>query len=478
MKKIIAALFLGTCTLFCNVSAAPDQRPNIVFILADDLGWADLPDYGNKFNEAPNLTKLAREGTRFTNAYASAPVCSPSRGAILSGQYPPRVGITEFISGFWRPYEKVLAPVNKTQYLPLEQITFAEQLKQAGYVNGYFGKWHLGDRDYGPEKQGFDTTYVAGGGAYFFPKAKISGLPKVKDGTYMTDLLTDLTLKFIEEKRDKPFFAFLSFTAVHIPLEVKKELADKYRKKSGMPGYVNNPEYAALLENMDTNIGRIMQKLDELHMDHNTIVIFYSDNGGLTKSNLNSKQIVTNNLPLRDEKGTVYEGGIRVPMIVKWAGKVPAGRVSTERVSGTDLYPTFLALADAKNNPAQKLDGVSLKDLLLNKKPLKERPLFWHYPHYHHMVPTSAMIEGDYKLIEKLDDTTLELYNITKDPGEQMPITTMPGKRKEMHTKLVAWRKSLHADMPRPNPDFDAAKRSEIDNSKMPGLVSTGEKEN
>ncbi len=460
-----------------QASTNQTPKPNIVFILADDLGWADLPIYGNAFNEAPNLSKMAQEGMVFDNAYAACPVCSPTRASIQSGQYPARVGVIDFIPGHWRPYEEVTVPSNRTQYLPLETITFAEKLKEAGYATGLFGKWHLGHGDYEPIHQGYDEQVMFTGSPFFNygdnMSPKQEGIPEDK---VLSEALTDMGISFMEKNKDKPFLLFLSHFDVHVQLDAQDSLIQKYLAKDKAEGYPSNAIYAAMVENIDNSVGRIEAKLKELGLSENTIVIFFSDNGGLVqrfdektllaKSKMHYYEgndlqyIASSNAPLRAEKGTVYEGGIREPMVVKWPPKVKAGSLNHSLVSSVDFYPTFLDLAGVAPDSAQQLDGVSLMEVFTKSVEKTERSLFWHYPVYHHDQPASVIRKGKYKLIENLVDGSLELYDLSTDIGEASNLAeTFPELAKELHEELIAWQADVKAERPKPNPEFDPTKR-------------------
>lgn len=422
------------------------RKPNILFILIDDMGWSDLACYGNAFHETPHIDRLALQGMRFTDAYAACPVCSPTRASIMSGQYPARVGVIDFITGHWRPYEELRVPINRTQYLPLEIVTLAEFLQAAGYATGHIGKWHLGGKEHAPEKQGFDYVRQQG--------------PNQKDKRVTA--YTDRALEFIEQNADRPFFLHLSHNTVHIPLQAPQELVEKYQNKPKPTAGVNNPTYAAMVEHLDTNVGRILAQLDELGLSDDTIVVFFSDNGGLRQTYTGKGPIVATNAPLRDEKGTVYEGGIRVPLIVRWPGVVePAGECRVP-VTSVDFYPTFLEIAGTRKPAAQPLDGQSLMPLLRQRGRFKDRAIYWHYPVYHHSTPAGAIRDGDWKLIEFFTDGTRELYNLKDDIGEQKDLASVfPRRTAALQRKLSAWRKSVDAAMPGPNPDFDPARRQE-----------------
>ena len=480
--KIHAKLIIIISFFIYNGCSSPQQSidnpPNIVFILADDLGWADLPAYGNKFNEAPNITKLAQEGMKFDNAYAACPVCSPTRASIQSGQYPARVGITDFITGHWRPYEKVIVPKNRTQHLPLENITFAEKLKEAGYATGYFGKWHLGWGEHIPTNQGYDEQVVYNGGGFFGYGPRMDPPKEFPEEKVLSEALTDLSISFIERNKDKPFMLFLAHYDVHVQLDAQPELIDKYLSKEKVDGYPSNAVYAAMIEHVDNSVGRIEAKLEGLGLAENTVVIFFSDNGGLVsrfdkiplhaKSKLHiyegdtMQYIASSNAPLRAEKGTVYEGGIREPFIVKWPGKVANASLNQSLVTSVDFYPTFLELAGLTPDPNQILDGKSFVDLITKGQKNYDRPVFWHYPVYHHDVPASVIRKGDFKLIENLVVGSLELYNLADDISETQNLAaSMQDKTSELYGLLKAWQKDVKAEFPIPNPDFDSEKRYE-----------------
>ncbi len=449
-REFITSISAGAAALALQpvftLGKAKSRKLNFMFILIDDMGWPDLGCYGNPFHETPNIDRLARQGMRFTDAYAACPVCSPTRASILSGEYPARVGVIDFIPGHWRPYEKLRVPKNRTQFLPLEVTTIPEALKSAEYVSAMIGKWHLGGKQYAPEKQGFDFVRQSG---------------RNQNDKRVT-AFTDFALEFIEQNQNKPFFLYLSHHTVHIPLEAPKELIEKYQNKPKPSVGVNNPVYAAMIEHLDRSIGRLLQKLDELKLRENTVVIFFSDNGGLRQHYQKIGPIVSSNTPLRDEKGTLYEGGIREPLIVRWPGVVQPGSTCSTPVISVDFYPTLLEIAGVAKPDHQALDGESIVPLLKQAGPLPERALYWHYPMYHHSAPAGAIRQGDWKLIEFFEDGRLELYNLKEDIGETKNLTqSKPQKAKELHQKLLTWRTSVHADMPQPNPDFDPAKRNE-----------------
>jgi uncharacterized sulfatase len=470
-----ALLILSTCT-GNPADKLKGSRPNIVFILADDMGWADLPVYGNRFNEAPNLTKMAESGIRFTNAYAAGPVCSPTRASIMSGQYPARVGITDFITGHWRPYEEVIVPKNRNQYLPLEIYTLGEAMRDAGYATGYFGKWHLGGGKYYPKNQGFDISNVYQGGGFFHYADRMEQPIEVQPGTLLSEALTDLSIDFIGKNRDRPFFLYLAHYDVHVQLDADSALIQKYLQKEKTGGYPCNAVYAAMVEHVDNSLGRILDGLDELGLAQNTLVVYFSDNGGLISRFdriplvARSKQylyegdtllyIASSNKPLRAEKGTVYEGGIREPLIVQWPGKINGGQVSDAIISSVDFFPTFAELAGVELPSTQVFDGESLLEVLTGGGFDMERAIFWHYPVYHHDAPASVIRKGEWKLIHYLHNDKRCLFNLAEDMGETTDLSGQePEKTDELYRLLEEWRADVKAELPVPNPDFDPERR-------------------
>lgn len=478
MKQLILflLLFSGFAIVYAQKLPVPINKPNIVFILADDMGWADLPCYGNTFNEAPNIDKLAEAGIRFTNAYAACPVCSPTRASIQSGQYPARVGVIDFITGHWRPYEKVIVPRNRTQYLPPEIVTLAESVKKAGYTTGYFGKWHLGfNKDTSPESQGYDKVHVYNGGGYYHPK--FSPEPEKEYKGRLSEILTQMSTEFIEANKEKPFFLFLAHYDVHVQLDADKDLVNKYLMKEHYDNYPGNAVYAAMVEHVDNSVGKVILKLEELNLEQNTIVIFFSDNGGLigrfdkiplldegslpVYENSPLKYIATSNAPLRAEKGTVYEGGIREPLIVMWPGKIKAGTVSDAIVSSVDFYPTLLEIVGVEK-PDQVLDGKSILPELLANNSDAERAIYWHYPVYHHAQPMGAIRKGDWKLVQNFVTGKFSLYNLKADISEAMDLSEVYPEKTAVLTQLLkTWQTDVKAEFPVPNPDFDESRRYE-----------------
>ena len=430
-----------------------DRPPNIVFLLIDDMGWPDPACYGHAFHETPRIDRLCAEGTKFTDFYAATPVCSSTRGTIQSGQYSARVGITDFIPGHWRPFEKLVVPPIE-HVLPASIKTPGDALKAAGYTTGYFGKWHLGpENTHGPHTRGYGVTARTIGQDFRTRRKTNDSGPK------RIDLLTDQTLWFIERHKDRPFFVTLSHHAVHIPLEGTPEAIEKYRNKPKPAAGVNHPVYAAMVADLDRSIGRILDRLDELDLTGRTLVVFTSDNGGLRKIYTGIGEVVSTNAPLRDEKGTLYEGGIRVPMIVRWPGVVKPGTVCREPATTADLLPTFCEAAGAKL-PEQPIDGASLVPLLDDPQAKLDREaIYFHYPHYHHSRPAGAIRSGDWKLIEFFDDGPLELYNLEEDIGETANLAgRLPERAEQLRKMLAGWRQSVAARMPAPNPKHDPAR--------------------
>ena len=441
--------------------AAPPAKPNFVFFLIDDLGQTDLSCYGSKLYETPNIDRLARRGMRFTDAYAACCVCSPTRAAVMTGKYPARLHITDWIAGHARPFAKLQVP-DWTKFLPHEEVTLAEALQPAGYASGIFGKWHLGGDAYKPETQGFAVNL--GGDHRGQPPSYFSpyGIPSIPDGPkgeYLTDRLADEAEKFLDAQRDKPFFLYFPHYAVHTPIQAKPEMTAKYRAKveGGGTGEQKNAAYAAMIESVDQSVGRLLKKLDDLKIADRTYVIFTSDNGGLIP--------VTHNAPLRAGKGSPWEGGTRVAAIVAGPG-IEASTTCAVPIISVDYYPTLLALAgapgDAKHNAA--VDGESLVPLLKQTGGLKRNAIYWHYPHYHPggATPYGAVREGDFKLIEFYEDGHVELYNLKDDVGEQNDLSAkLPEKTAQLKQRLSAWRQNVGAQMPAPNPNFDPEKEKQ-----------------
>ena len=439
-----------------------DDRPNVVLIVADDLGWADLGCYGSKFHRTPNLDRLAEGGRRFTRAYAASPVCSPTRAALMTGKHPARLNLTDWLPGQPdRPAHKLNRPEIRME-LPLEEVTIAERLKGAGYSTGHIGKWHLGGVGFEPTKQGFDVN-IAGDDtgtplSYKAPFRRngrsMPGLEEAPQGQYLTDRLGIEAERFIDAHKSGPFFLYLPHYGVHTPMVAKDETVAKYPKWDGTPhGRQENPIYAAMLESLDDAVGRVVAALDRAGLADRTILIFTSDNGGLaTREGANSPATI--NSPLREGKGWLYEGGLRVPLIVRWPGRIEPGVEPTPAWAG-DLAPTIAGLT---GQPAiEGIDGESLAALLTEGKPLDPRPLYWHYPHYANQGgrPGGAIRDGDWKLVESFEDDRRELYNLARDPGESTNLADKdPDKARELASKLAEWRSSVGARMPSENPNY------------------------
>ncbi len=449
---VFASLFLGTQ----QAGAASPDRPNIVFILADDMGWPDLACYGHAFHETPVLDRLAAEGMKFTHFYAATPVCSSTRSTIQTGQYSARTGITDFIQGHWRPFEKLIVP-KIDHHLQAGVKTPGDTMRAAGYTTGYFGKWHLGrDKTHLPDQHGYDVTERQLGKDFQrWRKNKARGPKGI-------DFLTDAALWFLEQSKEQPFFLTVSHYAVHIPVEGRAKTIAKYEQKKKPAGGVNHPIYAAMTENLDTSVGRILNKLDELNLTPNTIVVFSSDNGGLRKIYTGVGETISTNAPLRDEKGTLYEGGIRVPLMVRWPGVVKPGSVCEEPTTTADLLPTFGEMGQAQL-PSQPIDGASIVALLKDHAgSLDREAIYFHYPHYHHSTPAGAIRAGRWKLIEFFADGSLELYDLQEDIGERNNLAAKkPQLAKKLQKQLAQWRQHTGARMPTVNPKADAARAAQ-----------------
>jgi arylsulfatase A-like enzyme len=484
--------------IFAAVAEDAPSRPNIIVILADDLGWADLSGYGSTFHESPHLDRLSDEGMRFTQAYSSSPYCSPARAALLTGRHPARLKITDYIpSNGWTGK---LLPAEMKMELPLEEVTLAEVLRDAGYATWSVGKWHLGDLGFYPQDQGFQVNiagnHSGGPPSFFWPYGNEKGVtvarPKARDdkvgyhytpvpgllaggkpGEHLCDRLTSEAINLIEHRRkDEPFFLYLSYYDVHAPIMAKPELTEKYRAKAatlGLPSVPDapryhvdnrvhggkkmemletqvNPVFAGMVETLDSNVGRLMAKLEELGIAENTLVLFTSDNGG---DNVSSQR------PLTGCKGWLYEGGVRVPWIVKWPGVTKPGSTSDMPITLTDIVPTVLEATGLPARPDLHADGVSIVPLLGGSKEPVHESLFWHFPHYgnHGAGPSSSVLAGDWKLIHWIESDSVELFNLSKDLSEKNNVAAQhPEIVKNLRERLETWRTETAANMPRPKP--------------------------
>ncbi|MBN1818270.1 MAG: sulfatase [Sedimentisphaerales bacterium] len=484
IKAIGAGAFLVTipgCAKSVERTKGEAKKPSFVFFLVDDMGWTDAGCFGSSFYETPNIDRLAASGVRFTNAYAACPVCSPTRASIMTGKYPVRLATTDYfgapqpdtVDRHWTK-DKPLLPARYQDYLPHEEITVAEALKKAGYATFFAGKWHLGGEAYWPEHQGFDMNKGGhdrggpyGGKKYFSPY----GNPRLEDGPegeHLPDRLATETVKFISDHKTDPFLAYLAFYSAHTPLMSREDLRQKYLSKKSRLGLEaqwgqegdrkvrlvqEHAVYAGMIEAMDQAVGKVLDSIEASGLADNTVVIFMSDNGGLSTSEGHP----TSNLPLRAGKGWLYEGGIREPMIIRWPGVAKAGSACDEPVISTDFYPTLLDMAGLPATPKQHIDGRSMAPLLTGKmKSLKREAIYWHYPHYGNQggSPGSAIRAGDWKLIEFFEDNHVELYNLKKDISEQNNLAEkMPQKASQLRKMLHQWRKETGARMPTPNPN-------------------------
>jgi arylsulfatase A len=523
---LLAALLVAAAS--GGAEAADPRPPNVVLFLLDDLGWRDLGCYGSSFHETPSIDRLAEEGVRFTDAYAACHVCSPTRASLLTGKYPARLHLTDWLPGRKQfPFQRLLnAPIEPA--LPAAEVTLAEALREHGYATAHIGKWHLGEEPHGPRSQGFDLQVPRWNKGWpnkgYHAPFELEGLPD-QPGEYLTDRLTDEAERFITAQRDRPFFLYLSHFAVHDPIEGRADLVAKYRERrdrvrdraatgpefvlegnpddphpltpadlaerSGRPEWSeyrvlpdrtvkikqhqDNVEFAAMVESADESLGRIRRRLEELDLDGETIIVVVSDNGGMSAANFgNPRRVVppdrldrsfsTSNLPLRGAKGWLYEGGIRVPLIIRWPAGGTAGGVCSEPVITTDIYPTVLEMAGLPARQEQHLDGVSLVPLLeadatLGKAAttLGRDALYWHFPHYsnHGMQsPGGAVRSGRHKLLEYFENGTVQLFDLVADPGEQRDLSRADPERAErMRTELAAWRTRVGAAEMLPNPE-------------------------
>lgn len=525
VKRILLyGIFLGIAGTSDSQPApvAATKKMNVVFFLVDDLGWSDVGcNNPNTFYETPNIDQFAKEGVRFTNGYASCHVCSPSRAAIMTGKYPARMELTDWLPGRKDyPFQQLKnAPV--IQHLPFEEKTLAETFRDNGYRTAIFGKWHLGEDSSSPLQHGFDyrvTEWNKGWPLTYYAPFRLKGL-EGPAGEYLTDRLTNEAITYIEQNKDTPFFLYLSHFAVHDPVEGRPDLVKKYQDKLAHmarpdgPPYIlesnpdtthpfsraeltallndkayegynllpnrtvkikqwqDNVQFAAMMESMDESLGRILAKLKELGLDDHTIVVFVSDNGGMSAANYArpnkqipaanlDKEFSTSNLPLRGAKGWFYEGGIRVPMIIKWPEHGKSGAVCDVPVINTDFYPTLLKMAGLPLLPQQHVDGVNITPLLEGEGTIKRKALYWHFPHYSNhglQSPGGVVRSGKYKLIEYFENGTVQLFDLEADPGEQNDLAAvLPHEVKKLKKMLHAWRKKTGAVMMAPNPEYAA----------------------
>lgn len=479
IKPVIGVILFVSCWLQ-STSQEKFKKPNVIFFLVDDLGWADTEPYGSKFYETPNIKKLAQEGMLFTQAYAANPVCSPTRASILTGKYPTSLQATnwfgapqpdEELNDVKTRYKNPLLSAAYQESMPLKEITLAETLKNNGYRTFFAGKWHLGEtEDLWPEYQGFDINkggYSAGSPKSYFAPYKNPRLIDGPVGEHLPDRLATETNQFIEANLNTPFFAFLSFYSVHNPLAGRKDLVEKYeakRKALGLSdqfsaeGKFNlrtnqsHATYAAVIEGMDIAVGKVLKKLKELNLENNTIIIFFSDNGGLAIN----EGTPTSNYPLRAGKGWLYEGGIREPLIIKWPKTIKAGSVNHTPVISNDFYATLLASAQIPQMPGQHTGSTNILPLLKGKN-IKNKSLFWHYPHYSNQGggPGSAVRRGDWKLIRWYETGRDELFNLKNDISEKNDlIGKEPHIAKSLAKKLDVWLKTENALFPAKNPAY------------------------
>ena len=476
-KHIVSTFLLAVLLVVSPRQLSSAEQTNFVFFLVDDLGWADLGCFGSRFYETPNIDRLAESGMRFTQGYAACPVCSPTRASIMTGRHPVRVNITDWIPGQGNSNRnKMLHPEDRNN-LALEEVTIAEVLKQQGYQTFFAGKWHLGNKGHWPTDQGFDFNIGGNSkgsppGGYYAPWTNPT-LKAEQEGEYLTERLTAESLTFLKQRDpERPFLLYLSYYNVHTPIQAYKKRVEHYRQQveklfkepsPAIPEHEgisrtrqDNAAYASMIAAVDDSVGALLAMLDELNLDENTVVIFFSDNGGLCTLR---RPGPTSNLPLRSGKGWLYEGGVREPTIIRAPGVTNPGSVCDAPIVSMDFFPTMLALAGLKQRPRLHVDGENLLPLLKGAE-AAPRTLYWHYPHYHGSTwkPGASMRDGDWKLIEFYHYDQVELYNLAVDPGERNNLAEkQPDKLKQLRAKLTAWQKQLGAKMPVPNPDYQPA---------------------
>ena len=459
MARLAHRIFVLFFTLAsAGVAIAAPRPPNVIVILVDDMGQTDAACYGSRLYATPHIDQLAKDGVRFTDGYSACTVCSPTRAALLTGKYPARLRITDWIAGHDKPKAKLKIP-DWQKFLPFEEITLAEQLKSAGYATASIGKWHLtpglksGDDAYYPEKHGFDINvggYARGQPPSYFSPYGIPTLTEGPKGEFLTDREAAEAVKFMEANKDRPFFIYLPHYAVHTPLAGKPEVIAQYKGKIDADATLKqrNATYAALVSSVDDALGTIRANLRRLKLEDNTVIFFTGDNGGLLP--------ITENSPYRAGKGSAYEGGVRVPLIALWPGVTKPGSIEATPAITLDLYPTVLEMTGVKPLTAQ-VDGRSLAPVLRGGK-LDRDAIYWHYPHYHPggATPYSAIRKGNLRLVHFYEDDRDELYDLAQDIGETKNLAaTQPEKTKELRTQLDGWLKSIDAQFPTANPNYD-----------------------
>lgn len=429
--------------------APPSRSPNVIVILVDDMGWRDLSCQGSRFYETPNIDRLAASGMRFTQGYSACTVCSPSRAAMMTGQYPARLHITDWIAGHHRPFAPLLPP-NWTKHLPLEAVTVAERLKTAGYATASIGKWHLGGPELFPEHHGFDVNiagYDRGQPPSYFSPYKVPTLVDGPPGEYLTDREAAEAVRFITARKDQPFFLYLPHYCVHTPIQAKKDVTAKYAAKENPNQAPRNDAYAAMVESVDDSLGTILATLDDLGLRKDTVLFFTSDNGGVVT--------ITDNRPLRAGKGSAYEGGVRVPFVVSWPGVTTPGSMSDVPVITPDIPATILAVTGVGPEPSQPLDGRDLTEVLRGGT-LDREAIYWHYPHYHPggATPYSAVRAGPWRLVHFYEDDRDELFDLAADQSEQTDLASRKPEHVARLRKLLdTWLSEAGAQMPVKNPN-------------------------
>lgn len=482
MKNLMLGMLLITLLGGCTKMGQVRELPNIVFIMADDLGWMDLETYGSQYYETPNLTRLAESGKSFTNAYTANPLCSPTRASIMSGKHPGRFFLTMpaghlppnpdevLMAKEGAPWQKMICPKSRT-FMPLEEYTIAEALKTAGYTTAHIGKWHLGHRDYWPDRQGFDINIGGGqhpGPPSFFSPYKIETLPDGPEHEYITDRCTDEAVNFLENHQDGPFFLSYWQFPVHAPYQGHMDLINKYSAKTDPRDKQRQPIMGAMIESLDNSVGRVLDKLEELDMMENTLIVFFSDNGGNEYDIVNG-EYPTNNDPLQYGKGNIYEGGIRVPCIVSWQDNIKPNTKSSEIIQSIDFYPTLLEVAGLNPQAGQVLDGESLLQLWTNNKPLGRKAIFSHYPHYvpaTNNLPTTAAWSGQWKLHRQYGEgpggtNGFKLYNLQEDIGETKNLAEQyPDVVAELDQLITDHLRHIGAIIPVVNPVYEPTAES------------------